>query len=330
MGLNMHDEYSTRLQKRLARRWHAVTISPMDSLSLPLRMFRRFLVEEPFIAEVCQALLRSHPDMAGHRNTALNGQGLPHIMSETEAAAFAWFVLESLAMKQDNDLKADIIRLSKNHQDAVKFLSGIVLRPLYEYVDEAIEDQTDLLAGIVRFQRWAEFFGYRTIEDVVSKEKAEASEQHRRRRIENLLQGLFFERLFMDGMPLTRVSREPSCAVGRPDFVFLHHGKHIVSDVKLYDDTYGVPYLREGVGQVRQYMQQYATSTGYLIVFNLDPRGLRCGWGRATDGIPCLQVDGRTLYVIIVAGCVQPPASEGSGHKPRVLSEGDLTPNGGP
>ncbi len=216
--------------------------------------------------------------------------------------------------------------------DAVRFVAENYLEPLFDYLDERLDDHAELLASLIRFQQWARWFGHRELAALVAEEaQAVAQGDRQRQQSEDRLQTAMYEWLFRDGMSFTEMDREPQTGVGRPDFKFMLQGQVVASEVKLFGEFGPTRYtksdLRKGVNQLLGYMDDYNAGVGYLVVFNREPAGVRCRLEGHHDGVPKLQVAGnRTIYVLVVPAIAPTAASRGSANQPVELVVEDLLP----
>ena len=256
----------------------------------------------------------------------LQGSSVISPDTERDAASFGWALLSKLieAGNQAELLDACFkiawgaaqgVSQHPEPSESPRFVVGHYLEPLFDYLDEILDEQGELLGALLRFQQWAAWFGHQRLADVIADEESKVGAgQQRIHQIEKRLQRYMFEWLFVDGLALSDVAREPLTGVGRPDFHFLLHGKHVAAEVKLYGTfgatTYEKASLRGGVRQLLQYMDQYACTVGYLIVFNGEPAGLRCRFPDHHDGVARLTVAGnRAIYVLVVAATEASSAS---------------------
>jgi len=328
----------TGIRVRLQRRWRRIRGATVLNLRFPLLAYRDFILNDPTCSATIQAVADQHPIPDADIELVCSGKGSISPEGEAQAASIAWKLLTDglLAEGVDDRRLADLILAiarsngsgARQYDEAATFVVETILEPLFDYLDEQLDDRAEVLATLVRFQRWTAWFGNTELVAVVEAEsRAVESGEKTRQQCEKRLQGTMFEWLNRDGLPLKDMDHEPLTGVGRPDFKFVVHGNVIASEVKLFGTFGGTTYrqagLRSGVRQLLEYMEQYACTTGYFVVFNRDPRGLRCHFPDHHDGVPRLEVSGnRSIYVLVIPAIEAVAAS--SARTPVVLRPSDL------
>jgi hypothetical protein len=73
-------------------------------------------------------------------------------------------------------------------------------------------------------------------------------------------------------------------------------------------------------------MDRFQSRTGYLIIFNTNEKGLRCGWTANHGGVPFLQISDKIIYILIIAAVEIKSASTLGSPDPVVLKIEDLHP----
>lgn len=321
----MNVEHIQGIRVRLQRRWRRLRGASPHSAKYASIALRDFILAEPTCRASVDRLVSRFPNLDGDINSILTRRTRVTGESEDEGAAIGWLLVQaSAAPDRPPDTWEDIGTLLGGIGDGIEHY----VEPLFDYLDEILDDRAELLTALLRFRQWAEWFGYARIAEVVAAEDRRVAEHGGRRQVERRLQQLMFERLFLDGVSLaSEVSREPDCGVGRPDFLFTFMGRPVVTEVKLFPGSGGVPGLGSGMGQLLTYMDTYQAASSYLVIFNTDPRGLRCGWAANHGGIPLIQVGDKTAYVMVVAATGDDrSASERGPADPVVLSAADLHP----
>lgn len=336
----MRQQLITGLRVKLQKRWRRLKASTPETLRFPLRAFVDFLSTEPTVASLVAGLDAACPDAAGDANVLLAGNGGPDRRNEQHAAAIGWRVAQGLQAISVDVRQVQNITFAIGRRDhgrgpsmepaqCFEYVITAYIEPLFDYLDEQLDDQAELLGALVRFQQWAGWFGFGAVGEVLAAEEAlVATGAKRIVESEKRLQNLMFERLFADGMDLSSVAREPLSGVGRPDFNFQVHGRLIATEVKLFgrfgSTDYGKSDVRDGVRQLRDYMTQFACASGYLVVFNRDPRGLRVHTADEHHGLPFVSVGGRRIYIVVVAAV--PPQAASGAPQPVALTDLDVMP----
>jgi hypothetical protein len=316
------------IRVRLQRRWRRLRGASAHNANYASRTLIAFIYSEPTCRTAVERLEAQFPTLNTTIDDVLEGRARSTGESEAEGAAMGWLLLKAAADPQRPDgTWSDIAEHFDGLGDAIEHY----VEPLFDYLDEMLDDRAEFLTALLRFRQWAEWFGHERIADVIAAEDRRVAQEGGRRQVERRLQQLMFERLFLDGVSLVSdVSREPDCGVGRPDFLFTFRGRPIVTEVKLFPGSGGVPGLVAGFGQILTYMDTYQAGAGYLVIFNSDLRGLRCGWAANHGGVPLVQVGDKTVYVMVVAATGDDrSASDRGPADPVLLSANALHPLGG-
>jgi hypothetical protein len=331
----MNGEVVTGIRVRLQRRWRRVRGTERGHVFSPLRAYQAFIKSEPFCAALSERLVAFHSPSTSDVESVSEGQGVWQSDTEEDAAGFALALLSHLVEMGDPERASRALMMmgiAARSDDKNHFAVEHYLEPLFEYLDEKLDDHAELLASLIRFQQWARWFGHRELAALVEEEAdAVTKGERQRQQSEDRLQAALYEWLFRDGMSFTEMDREPQTGVGRPDFKFMLHGQVVATEVKLFGDFGATKYtkgdLRKGVNQLLGYMDDYNAAVGYLVVFNREPAGVRCRLEGHHDGVPKLQVAGnRTVYVLVVPAIAPPSASRGSATQPVELTAEDLLP----
>lgn len=188
------------------------------------------------------------------------------------------------------------------------------LRPLHEYLLDALDTNVETLAAMRWFQHWAQWFGASRFEWERRLEDEAVKAGKGKREYEKRFQLVLFEKLFEYGLHLD-LSREPKTNKGSPDFTFIQRTatgpRPIVVEAKILDKATD-PKAALGNLQIRQYMDGLHADTGYLVLFDMSLEGHRVELDHRLDGLPyLLMADGRQVYVIHAPIVAQTPASRG-------------------
>ena len=323
MVIIMNVETITGLRVKLQRRWMRLRGSNLTNVAFNTRNLFNFLKDTPLCQGITEQLSKN-PELAKKIEPFFSNKKIS-LSTEEEAAYLGWNILIS-ALK--NDPLQTWLHLKHNTGGEITRAIETYLEPLFDYLDEALDSQSDVLGYLLRFQQWAEWFGYETIQKAIKTEKELSKKEGRNRKTEAILQKIMFEHLFNQGLSLKQdFHQEPHCGVGRTDFLFTLTKETIPTEVKIFPDSKGKSGLAKGFHQILSYMDQYQVPVGYLVIFNRDPKGLRCQWVENDGGIPKIQIGGKTIYIMIIAAVEDPPtASEKKKLDPIWLTKEELTP----
>src|SRR5439155_20954598 len=164
------------------------------------------------------------------------------------------------------------------------------VEPLFDYLDEALEDGNVILATLVRYKRKVEWYRRAEVLDLYQSDTA---------RGEALLKRHMSEFLFDEGLDF---HVEPASASGEPDVVSLENsGQPFIGDAKIFNGA-NAGHVKKGFHQVHRYCSDYSEATGYLIVFDVSEKQLRVNLP-SSDGIPRLEYNHKTIFLVSIDIC---------------------------
>lgn len=257
---------------------------------LPLtKQFFGFLDTNPILSSVLAELLARNPDSVNEAKTADPNL---QIYGDTaaQAAAIAYVKWQDFA-SQDNPHGFYSHAMAGDFQNALGTYRDWYVEPLFDYLDEVIEDGNVILATLTRYKQKVEW--YRR-DEVHALYGADTS------RGEKKLAKHMYEFLFDQGLPF---HVEPTTASGKPDVVSLDDSEHpFIGDVKIFDpeSSRGASYIKKAFYQVYQYCLDYNEPLGYLVVFNVSGRQLRVDLPSNPDGIPRFQFNHKTIFLTVI------------------------------
>ncbi len=165
------------------------------------------------------------------------------------------------------------------------------IEPLFDYLDETLDDANVILGTLIRYKRKVEW--YRR-SDVLRLYEDDTSTGER-----NLKQHMF-EFLFDQGLTF---HVEPVAASGEPDVVSLQDTQqHFIGEVKIFDPerSRGATYIKKAFSQTYRYCLDYNEPLGYLIVFNVSKKQLRADLSSLPDGIPRFELNHKTIFFVVI------------------------------
>lgn len=193
------------------------------------------------------------------------------------------------------------------------YLVQTYLRPLHEYLLDALDSNVETLAAMRWFQHWAQWFGASRFEWERRLEDEAVAAGKGKHDYEKRFQLVLFEKLFEYGLHLD-LSREPNTAAGSPDFTAIQRTstgpRPIVVEAKILNKATD-PKAALGHLQIRRYMDAMEADAGYLVLFDMSERGHHVELPDRLDDLPLLPVgDGRQVYVIHAPIVAQTSASK--------------------
>lgn len=317
------------LAERLERRWRYVCEAEWMAIGLALNDYLNFIsAEQPLQGAVSRLPTQSWEERAESTDLA-NAIGQirhlpfrpgPEHLSPRGSFGFAllkWCSGQSSRSYSDLTARLDWLTsvrwrpadhtsqpLPSIHEEQVwkrDYLVQTYLRPLHEYLLDALDTNVETLAAMRWFQHWAQWFGASRFEWERRLEDEAVKAGKGKKEYEKRFQLVLFEKLFEYGLHLD-LSREPNTAAGSPDFTVIQRTstglRPIVVEAKILDKATD-PRAALGNLQIRRYMDALHADTGYLVLFDVSVDGHHVELGHRLDDLPYLPVaDGRQVYVI--------------------------------
>jgi hypothetical protein len=194
-----------------------------------------------------------------------------------------------------------------------------VVDPLVGYLVSRLSTESELLHQLERMRRQVEWFEQQELYDQFTSNTSKGEKAYDDR---------VREFLFAEGIDYP--FSQPASVSGRADVVAgLDGDDPLVCEIKLYDgDDYGIAYIKKGVTQAVRYARDYGKSAAYLVVFNLSDERLQVPSDSEPDEEPVrLQIEGVTVFVIVVQAKPVPSASRDFRRHVREVKREHLLPN---
>ena len=257
---------------------------------LPLtKQFFTFLDGNPVLKAVVGELLARYPQSVEAMKTAD-----PNIRMYRDSAGDA-AVIGYLKWKEfaEQNLPNGFFThaLNGDFDEASGTYKDWYIEPLFDYLDETLDDANVVLATLIRYKQKVEW--YRR-SDVLKLYEDDTSTGER-----NLKQQMF-EFLFDQGLSF---HVEPVAASGEPDVISLQDAQqHFIGEVKIFDPerSRGAAYIKKAFSQTYRYCLDYNEPLGYLTVFNVSKKQLRADLPSLPEGIPRFELNHKTIFLVVI------------------------------
>jgi hypothetical protein len=264
--------------------------------------FWKFLHKNEVFVGVLEQASRLY--VAGKDDAAriLKGDAL-HGCNDDEEVCMAYWVIRSCVESENGKLEISVGRhygSGNSHDDYLEFFKDIFVEPLYEYIDEQLDDQRAVLGQLRRYKHHCEWFRRNDLLNIFADEKARSSEPGRKSRGEKQLALHLYEFLHSQGLAF---SIEPTSISGEADLVSAQNSDDpLIADIKVFDPQSGKnkSYLVSGFHQIYQYTLDYNESFGYLVIFKTCEEGLAFSSGQQEQSISFVTFNGKTIFFIVI------------------------------
>ena len=290
----MNIEYIQNLRYKLQKRVRQLNSADHLTLHVKLQHFIVFLRGHPLLVAILEHLEHQFPNLddpndieAGFNENTPDGLG----KDEDEHAAIAWRMLKRAVASEEEHFEMNTgfgFTGGSEAEDCLDAFRAVYLEPVYEYLDEHLDDQRAILALLLRYKHRSEWFR--------KEQLLQLAEDGERPMADDL-----YEYHFDQGIDFTV---EPKSASGRPDLLADQIGDdHLVADAKLFRPGAGKAYIAKAFHQIYQYCLDYNEPFGYLIVFKTCEEDLSFPLANQEQATPFLVHNNKTIFFVVVDIC---------------------------
>ncbi|HAH06668.1 MAG TPA: hypothetical protein DCM05_09110 [Elusimicrobia bacterium] len=290
----MNNELIRSLRYKLQKRTRRLNSTGLQLFHLGLKQYWGFLQGDSLLSSVLEELEKKKPEMAAEADKILQGQ-TPGFSTEMEIVAASYFVIKKCVAHTDQGIEGSVgHRYDRDSKDdaSVESFRSIFLEPLYDYIDEQLDDQRAILAQLKRYKHRCEWFRRSRLAALWNADTQQGEK--------NLAYDLY-EYLFEQGIEF---SIEPRSASGIADLVGAQTGpERLVADAKVFTSDKGKHYLINAFNQIYSYTVDFNEPFGYLVVFKFCPEDIRFPFAAQEQSVPCMTHNNKTIFVLVIDLC---------------------------
>jgi hypothetical protein len=318
----MNTQIIQNLRHKLKKRFERLKSVKGNFFIPSLKQFWTFFHSNPTYVEITDLLLVSFPEVQTSVKSIFQGETI-EAKSEEEAAAIGYAVLRKIILnngKLHKLIEPYRFPVSYDKEDSIdnhilEVIRSVYLEPLYQYVDEKLDDQGAILSLLLRYKHRSEWF-YQdklfklTEDDTQNAEKSLALD--------------LYSYLYDQGLDF---SFEASSPRGKIDLIASQGSDDpLLADTKIFDaNNRGKKYLLKGFRQIYTYTQQYNEPFGYLIIYKITDKDLEFSLEKPSRNIPVITYNHKTIFFITID--IYPhskPVSKRDPLKAVSITEGEL------
>jgi hypothetical protein len=260
-----------------------------------LKQFWAFVHSQPLLVGILDELLPRFPDLGPHveKQTSRENMDVITYDDECENAAFSYLVLKNCI--ESTDEMAEVLVgyhfSTDTNESSLEAFRIAFVEPLYEYLDEQMDDQRAILALLRRYKHKCESFQRRKLHDLWTSDTSKGEE---------LLAFHLYEYLHDQGVNLII---EPYSESGRVDMVAAQHTDDpLIADAKIFnpEKDKGKPYICHGFHQIYQYTLDYNEAFGYLVIFKTCPEDLKFALAGQEQSVPFVTHNHKTNFLLTI------------------------------
>lgn len=210
--------------------------------------------------------------------------------TEEEQLQFAYRTIKMCVNLEEQrgrspELEIGMAYTGGSFEEALNQYRENILEPFYEYLDEALDQQTAVLSLLLKYKKRTEWF-YR--ENLLSGMVANTGHA------EKLLARDLYAYLHDQGLEF---EIEPASVSGEIDLL----AENLLLDAKVFDGgSRGVSYLLKGFRQIHTYSCDYNQHVGYLAIFKTCEADLHFEFATADTLVPFVLVGDKLIYLLVI------------------------------
>lgn len=290
----MDKDYVQNLRYKLQKRVRRLNSSDSQVFHFLVKQFWGFLAGQPVFAALLQELEARSSRVADDVERIFSSRAQLAFETEEENALACYLVLKRCAESDDQRIEIHIARNYSNetkHNEVLEAFRDIFIEPLYEYIDENLDDTGFVLALLRKYKHRSEWFRRSSLFSAW-----EAETKHG----EKLLALDLYEYLHDQGIDF---AIEPASVSGEADLVAAQTSEEpLIADAKIFDPakSKGVNYIASGFRQIYTYTLDYNQPVGYLVIFKTCEEDLRLPFANESQATPFVQHNNKTIFFLVI------------------------------
>lgn len=157
----MNAEYIQNLRYKLQKRVRRLNSTDFQAFHFSLKQFWGFLQSYPIFVGILEDLERRCPLVEAEVGKIFEDKQALLFDTELENAAASYFVVKKCIGSDDPNVEAYVGRPYGGRNSLsgyLEYFKSLFLEPLYEYLDEQLDDQKAILALLKRYKHKCEWF----------------------------------------------------------------------------------------------------------------------------------------------------------------------------
>lgn len=313
----MNRDYIQGLRYKLQKRFRRLNSADSSVFRSTLTQFWKFMHDNPLCAGVLESITTQLPEADAEAEKICDQNEGSLFGDEFTSVAVSYFVIRRCLSSPNDRAEVMVARNytdDSNYNDILNTFRAVFVEPLYEYVDEQLDDQGAVLAFLRRYKQKCEWFQREGLYSLWSDNTRVG---------ERLLARHLYEYLFDQGLDFYI---EPSSASGEVDLIADQKGgDRLVADAKVFHNDTPKEYIVKGFNQVYRYLLDYNESSGYLIIYKTSGKDLSFAVSNNSPFMPFVTHNHKTIFFMVVN--ISPrvaSASKAGRAKAVVISEEEL------
>lgn len=296
----MDFNYVQHLRYKLQKRFRKVNAAGFPSFHFALCRFWEFLNNSDHFVPLLEQLSLLLPATKADAEKVLAGEPL-FGMNEDEEAALAYWVVRLCVESGHDRIEMNISsRYSPGRNADLELFKDTFVEPIYEYLDEHLDDERSILAMLRRYKHKCEWFRRAELRTIYEDELKRAEQEGGHSQGEKKLALHLYEYLHDQGLVF---SIEPTSASGEADLIGAQESDEpLIADVKIFDPgkNKNKGYIVSAFQQVYRYTVDYNEPFGYLVIFKTCEADLGISSSRQEQSTSFIVYNGKTIFFVII------------------------------
>jgi len=290
----MNAEYIQNLRYKLQKRVRRLNSTEYGVFHFSLKQFWGFLQNYPIFMGILEDIEQRYRSMEAEAEKIVRDKQARVFDNELENAAVSYFVIKRCVESDTQMVEASvgfIYGRDTNFNDQLEHFKSLFLEPLYEYLDEQLDDQRATLALLRRYKHKCEWFQR---EHLFSLWESDTTRGEKRLALH------LYEYLHDQGLDFVI---EPSSVSGEVDLVAAQKSDEpLIADAKIFNPEKGrgKEYIAKGFNQIYRYTLDYNEPFGYLIIYKTCEEDLRFALSQQAQSTPFVVHNNKTIFMLTI------------------------------
>lgn len=290
----MDKSYIQNLRYKLQKRYRKLNSADYKHFDIALLQFWKYLMSYPVYKGILDLLEMRSKKSKDDVDKILNEKVALFGEDENEAIDIAYLIVKKSLEAENSDV---IFRVAFHYShkgdrnEALDYWKDVFLEPLYEFIDEQLDDQKAILSLLNRYKCKCEWFQREYLYNLW---------ESNTKRGEKLLANNLYEYLYDQGIDFFI---EPSSISGEVDLISAQSSDDpLLADIKIFNPSKskGQQYICSGFNQVYTYTLDYNEPFGYLIIFKTCEDDLRFSLANQEISTPFVLHNNKTIFLITI------------------------------
>lgn len=289
----MDSDYLQFIRYKLQKRLKRLNTADFQSFHSVLVQTWTYLEGDEVTKGILDDLAKRQSDAADAAEKIIGGQTLIGTTEESQNAITYWLV-KKCAQSAEADVEIQVGRIFSQegkYNDCIDCFRNMFVEPLFDYIDEHIDDRRMVLTLLKKYKHRCEWF---------RREQLYAACKADTRQGEKALAYDLYEYLHDQGM---QFHIEPESASGRVDLISAQSGRdRLIADAKLFNPSGGQnsSYLAKGFRQVYEYTRDFNEQFGYMVIFKTCEGDLAIQTADQEATVPVVVHNHKAIFLLVI------------------------------